>query len=67
MKIGEITSYSRLVRNLMRTCLRYSKLTSSSLEFFCFAVTVLDELGLSTATEDSASLSNDDDGTLNSL
>lgn len=60
------TSYSLLVRNLMRTCFRYLKLTSSSLELLCLAVTVLDELGLRIAAEASASLSNDEDGIFNS-
>ena len=50
----------------MRTCLRYLKLTSSSLVLLCLAVTVFDELGLRIAAEGSISLSNDEDGTLNS-
>lgn len=60
------TSYSLLVRNLMRTCLRYLKLTSSSLELLCLAVTVLDELGLRIAAEASTSLSIDEVGILSS-
>lgn len=61
-----LTSYSLLVKNLIRTCLRYLKFTSSSLELLCLAVTVLDELGLRMAADGSASLSSDDEGTLNS-
>lgn len=61
----KFTSYSRLVRNLIRTCLRYLKLTSSSMEFPVFAVTVLDMLGFIMAA--SLSLSIDDVGTFNSL
>lgn len=62
----QLTSYSRLVKNLIKTCLRYLKLTSSSgvLEFL--AVTVFDELGLKIAAEGSTLVSNDDDGTRNS-